>query len=331
VPGALNVYAKFDGYVPRPNGTPSFAAGPRIANFERIEWITMPDAATQTAALQAREVDWVEQPLMDLMPLLRRDRNLAFKVIETTGLIGTIRFNAMYPPFDNPAIRRVFLKTVRQREYMTGVVGPETTAMNDRIGCFTPGMPSATDVGMEILQGPVDYNALKRELAEAGYRGEKVVLLAATDVPRINTICEVCAAACRALGMNLEYVQTDWGTVTQRFPSRAPIAQGGWSIFLAYSGGYDLSSPATHNLLRGGGQSAWFGWPTAPKLEELRDAWLAAPEEAQRAALCREIQMEAWREAVYVPVGAYYQPSAFRRELTGMLSGLPLMWNVRRG
>ncbi len=331
VPGARNVYAKFDAYVPRAGGTPSFAAGPRIAHFDRVEWLTMPDPATQTAALQAREVDWVEQPLMDLMPRLRRDRNLGFKVIETTGLVGFIRFNSLFAPFDNPAIRRVFLKTVRQREYMTGVVGPETQAMGDNIGCFTPGMPSASDVGMEIMRGPVDYTALKRELGEAGYRGEKVVLLAATDVPRINTICEVCAAACRALGMNLEYVQTDWGTVTQRFPSRAPIAQGGWSIFLAYSGGYDLSSPATHNQLRGNGTAGWFGWPTAPRLEELRDAWLAAPEEAERARLSREIQLEAWREAVYLPVGAYYQPSAFRRELTGMLTGLPLMWNVRRG
>ncbi len=331
VPGARNVYAKFDGYVPRPNGTPSFGAGPRIAYFDRVEWLTMPDAATQTAALQQGEVDWVDQPLMDLMPRLRRDRNLAFKVVETTGLIGFIRFNCLHPPFDNPAIRRVFLKSVRQREYMTGVVGPEVAAMNERIGIFTPGMGSSTEEGLEVMQGPLDWNALKRELAEAGYKGERVVLLASTDVPRINTICEVAGAACRALGMNLDYVQTDWGTVTQRFPSRAAPGQGGWNIFLAYSGGYDLSSPATNNQTRGNGANAWFGWPTAPRLEELRDAWLAAPEAAERAALAEAIQIEALREAVYVPVGGYYQPAAYRRNLTGMLTGLPLMWNVRRG
>ncbi|MBR0656190.1 ABC transporter substrate-binding protein [Plastoroseomonas arctica] len=330
IPGARNVYAKFEGYVPRASGTPSFAAGPRIVHFDRVEWHTMPDAGTQTAALQAGEVDWVDQPLMDLMPRLRRDRNLAFKVVETTGLIGFIRFNCLHPPFDNPAIRRVVLKTVRQREYMLGVVGPETSAMNDRVGCFTPGMESATEAGLEIMQGPIDIAALRRELVEAGYKGERVVLLASTDVPRTNAICEVAGAACRALGMNLDYVQTDWGTVTQRFPSRAPIAQGGWSMFLAYSGGYDFASPATNNQLRGSPPNAWFGWPDAPRLEELRDSWLAAPDETTRKALARDIQIEALNQAVYVPVGGYYQPAAYRRDLTGMLGGLPLMWNIRR-
>ncbi len=331
VPGARNAYARFEGYVPRPNGTPSFAAGPRIAHFERVEWHTMPDPATQTAALQAGEVDWVDQPLMDLMPRLRRDRNLAFKVIETTGLFGYMRFNCLYPPFDKPAVRRVLLKSVRQQEYMTGVVGPETTAANTRIGCFTPGMPSATEAGLEVMQGPLDYAALKRELAEAGYNGEKVILLASTDVPRINAICEVAGAACRALGLNLDYVQTDWGTVTQRIPSRAVPGQGGWNLFLAYSGGYDFSSPATHNQLRGHGINAFSGWPTAPRLEAIRDAWLAEPDEAKRKALARDMQLQAWEEATYAPVGAYYQPAAYRKELTGLLTGLPLMWNVKRG
>ena len=35
------------------------------------------DPGTQVAALQAGEVDWVDQPLMDLLPRLRRDLNLA--------------------------------------------------------------------------------------------------------------------------------------------------------------------------------------------------------------------------------------------------------------
>ena len=42
VAGARNVYAKFADYKPRPNGTPSFCAGPRLAHFDRIEWLTTP-------------------------------------------------------------------------------------------------------------------------------------------------------------------------------------------------------------------------------------------------------------------------------------------------
>src|SRR5205823_3017741 len=51
VPGARNHYAKFEAYQPR-QGTPSFTAGPRVAHFDRVEWITTPDPATQVAALK---------------------------------------------------------------------------------------------------------------------------------------------------------------------------------------------------------------------------------------------------------------------------------------
>ena len=330
VPGARNVWRKFEGYVPRPDGTPSFTAGPRLAYFDQVEWLTMPDPATATAALQRGEVDWVEQPLMDLVPLLRKDRNLDLKVVETTGLIGFLRFNHLHPPFDNPAIRRVLLKTVRQRDYMTAVVGGDASLINDRVGIFAPGMPSATEVGLEIMQGPVDMPALRRELAAAGYQGEKVVFLAGTDVPRINAICEVGAQACRDLGMNVDYQQTDWGTVTQRIPRQAPIAQGGWNIFCAYNGGYDFLNPAGHLPLRGSGNRAWIGWPTSDKLEALRTAWLETPDPAAQAAIARDIQIQAWQDVPYLPLGSYSQPTAFRRNLTGMLEGLPIMWNVRR-
>jgi peptide/nickel transport system substrate-binding protein len=97
VSGARNAYAKFDKYVPR-DGVASFCAGPRMVNFDRIEWLTTPDPSTQAAALKDGEVDWVEQPVMDLVPSLKADRNLRVEVVETTGLISVPRFNHLNPP-----------------------------------------------------------------------------------------------------------------------------------------------------------------------------------------------------------------------------------------
>jgi peptide/nickel transport system substrate-binding protein len=129
VAGARNVYAKFERYNPRPNGSPSFCAGPRIAYFDRVEWLTTPDPATQVAALQSGEVDWVEQPLMDLVGSLRRNEALKVEVAETKGLIGFLRFNQLFPPFDNPAIRRAVLSAVNQKDLWTpwSATTPATT------------------------------------------------------------------------------------------------------------------------------------------------------------------------------------------------------------
>lgn len=80
VAGSRNVYTRFDSYVPR-EGTPSFLAGSKQAHFDRIEWHTLPDPST-AAALQSGEIDWWEQTTADLIPLLRRHRDIKVEVLE---------------------------------------------------------------------------------------------------------------------------------------------------------------------------------------------------------------------------------------------------------
>lgn len=50
-------------------------------------------------------------------------------------------------------------------------------------GYFPPGTPLFTEQGGEVLKGKRDYAAAAL-LREAGYDGEKIVLMAATDQPR---------------------------------------------------------------------------------------------------------------------------------------------------
>lgn len=328
VPGARNVYAKFDRYVPR-QGAPSFCAGARVAHFDRVEWITTPDPATQVAALQSGEVDWVEQPLMDLVPSLRSTRGIKVEVAETSGLLGFLRFNQLFPPFDNPAIRRAVLKAVNQTEFMQAVCG-SNSSFDDKCGVFGAASPMANDAGMAVLEGPHDPDAIKRELAAAGYKGERVVYLAVSDVPRINAIAEVGADMLRRIGMNVDEISTDWGTVVQRSVSRQPLDKGGWNMFASFTGGIDAGTPANNNLLRGNGEGAYNGWPVAPKLEALRDAWLGASDPAQQLDLARQIQVQAFQDVPFLPLGSYQQPTAYRANLADMLKGLILFTNVRR-
>ncbi len=250
VPGSLNVYRRFDEYRPREDGTPSFTAGPKVARFERIEWRTIPDGATAAGALRSGEIDWWEQPLVDLVPELTRQKDVRVDLIETTGLIGQIRLNHTLPPFDNPAVSHALLSAVDQGEMMDAVAGTDPAIRRGPCGIFTPGGPMASNAGMGVLTGKRDLAAAKKALEAAGYKGEKVVLLAGTDVPRISAICEVMGDVLRKLGVNLDYVSTDWGTVNQRILNAKPIDQGGWSMFGVFSGGLDQLSPAYHLAAR---------------------------------------------------------------------------------
>jgi peptide/nickel transport system substrate-binding protein len=330
VPGARIVYARFEGYQPRPEGTPNWTAGPKRVHFDRIEWHVTPDPATASAALQNGEMDWWQQPTGDLQPVLRRNRNIVLEIPDPTGLMGVCRFNHLHPPFNNPAIRRALLGAVNQADYMTAVIGTDRSLWREGIGFFPPGTPLASDVGLEALTSARDMDKVKRDLQAAGYNGERVTIIAASDFPSLNALAQVGNDMFRRAGMNVEYVSTDWGTVVQRRASREPAERGGWNVFFTFWAGVDMFNPGVHQSLRGHGQQAWFGWPTIPRIEELRQAWFDAPNLEGQQAVARQIQQVAFQEVPYLPLGQYFQATAYRRGLTGVLKGLPLFWNVQR-
>ena len=175
IAGARVGYARHAGYVPRPAGVPDQTSGPRIAHFDRIEFHVIPDPATAAAALQSGAVDWVEQPLIDLLPVLRRSRDIAVEVKDRTGMTGHLRLNHLYSPFDKPAVRRVLLQAISQADCMTAVAGSDARMWSDRAGIFAPGTPMATEAGLPPNGTRPDLAALRRALAEAGYAGERVV------------------------------------------------------------------------------------------------------------------------------------------------------------
>ena len=331
VPGSRLVYARNADYVPRESGTAAWTAGPKRVNFDRVEWQVVPDGATAAAALQSGEVDWWEQPTADLLPLLRRNRNITVEIYDPTGLLGVCRFNHLHPPFDNPAIRRALLGAVEQSDYMSAVIGTDPSNWRRGVGFFPPGTPMASEVGVEALTGPRDYDKVKRDLAAAGYKGEKVVLIAASDFPTLNALAQVGRDMLVKSGLNVDYVSTDWGSVVQRRANRGAPESGGWNIFFTFFAGLDFLTPASHLGLRGNGANAWFGWPTMPKVVALRSAWLEAPDVAAQQKLAAEIQGEAFHQVPYLPVGQYFQPWAYRRGITNVLGGMPLFWNVQRG
>ena len=329
VPGSRIVYEKFQSYRPR-NEPPSRTAGGKIVHIERVEWMIIPDTATIASALTNGEVDWWGTPSTDLIPLVRKSPKIVLHTLVPTGFMATMRLNHLHPPFDNPAIRRAILHAVTQSDYMTAVQGEDRTTWADGVGYFCPGTPMASAAGMDNLTGPRSIEASRRELAAAGYKGERVVLLAPQDIPSTKALAEVTADLIKRLGMNLDVQAMDWATVVQRRTKPEPLDQGGWSIFQTSWGGVDQFNPAVHAFLRGNGRDGLFGWPISPRIEELRAAWFRAPDVAAQKSIAEQLQLQAFQDVPYIPLGQTRSPTAYRRELKGVLTGLPLFWNITR-
>ena len=80
----------------------------------------------------------------------------------------------------------------------------------------------------------------------------------------------------------------------------------------------------------GGGPDAWIGWPDIPELDKLVTEWVRATDQKKRKQLADEIQKVALSEVTYVPWGEWVQPTAYRKNVQGILKfAAPVFWNVR--
>src|SRR5204862_3213060 len=275
VPGAKAAFERFPGYVPRQESASWLAGGKRML-VERVEWVIMPDPATAAAALQSGEIDWWENPISDLVPLLRKNRNVAVDIADPLGNIGAFRMNHLYPPFNDVRARRAVLMAMSQEDYMRAIVGDDKKLWKPLPGFFTPGTPLYTEEGGEILKGARRLDAAKRLLAESGYSGQPVTCLVAQDLQITKAQGEITADLLKRLGVNVDFAAVDWGTNAARRAQKSPPGQGGWQMFHTWHAGAVCIDPSSYTAIRANGDKAWFGWPTSPKVETAIDAWYEA-------------------------------------------------------
>jgi len=330
VSGARSAFARFARYQPRPDGAVGFTSGPKIAHFDRVEWLTL-DTFSAMAALQKGEIDWWETPPRDLIEQIARDRDIT-AVSQYATAMGILRFNHLHPPFDNPAVRRALLGAVDQAEAMTAVAGEDRTAWYDGAGLFSTGTPLANDAGVEIMRTPRDYASVRRQLEHAGYKGETVVIISPTDLPGMRNLSLVGADQLRRAGMKLDLQEMDFGSIVRRRTNQAPPDKGGWNVFFSF---LDRSIPNTNpygnQAIRADGLAGWDGWPTSARIEALRAAWLDAAGLDEQRRICTELQMQLWQDVPYIPMGEYWQTTAYRKGLLGVLPGcFTVFYGVRR-
>ena len=156
------------------------------------------------------------------------------------------------------------------------------------------------------------------------------VQLAATTIPSIWAEASVATDVLKQIGMNVDLQALEWGAVVSRRAVKEPPDHGGWNIFYTYLGGFGNISPGPNIAIRGTGTKAWFGWPTDPEMEALRDQWFEAPDLAAQQKIVRDMQIHFWQNPSYVPLGMYDQPMAFHSYLQDVRDGWPQFYGVRR-
>jgi peptide/nickel transport system substrate-binding protein len=327
VPGARAAFEKFADYVQRQE-EPSWLAGAKRIIADRIEWIVMPDATTGAVALQTGEIDWLESVLPDLVPMLRKNRNLMVDINDPLGFVGILSMNHLFPPFNDVRARRAILAAISQEEYMHAFVGTDEKMWKPMPSYFTPGAPLYNEEGGDILKGPRRLDVAKRLLDESGYAGQPVTSLAAQDLPHHKAWGEVTVYLLQRLGVTVDNPAIDWGTVVARRAQKNAPGQGGWQLYNTGTSGVDLATPA-NTFIRADGSSGSNGWAASPAVETEVAAWFEATSLAEEQTAARRLNKAALDHALFAPLGMCMRHYAWRKNLTGITQGpLPLFWGV---
>jgi peptide/nickel transport system substrate-binding protein len=328
-PGAKLVFERFSGYVPRPEPASGFAGGKR-AKVDRVEWVIMPDPALAYAALQHGEVDLLDAPPLDLLSTVADDPNIVIGEVWPIETYAVLRFNWLYPPFDNVKARQAVAHAVSQRDYMSAAYG-DPRYWRECYAFWVCGSSNGTEVGSEEYRSP-DLNKARKLVAESGYDGRPVVLIGGADVLPYQRMSLVTADLLKKIGFKVDLQLTDWGSVAARRTKKDPPSQGGWNLFHTSANGAQLasplSSPSTITTCDG---KNFPGWPCDQVEEDMRMEYVREIEPAKQRVLLEAMHRRLWEVLPYVPLGQFKQPFLWRGNISGVLRTNTLVfWNIEK-
>ncbi len=328
VPGSKVFYTKNQDYVPRGEPASNFAGG-KVVHFDRLEWHYIPDANTALNALQAGEIDLIENLAADLVPLAKAADGV---VVETTDKLGWqpwLVINHLHPPFDNIKARQALQFMVDQATYQQA----NSSIPNSWRTCpafFICETPYGSAAGSERVMQQ-NFATAKKLLKEAGYKGEKVVLLHPTDIPQLHSASVVTANLLRQIGINVDDQAMDWSTVTSRRAEKKKPSEGGWNLFHTAWPAKVLMNPLLHVGVAGTCDKAWFGWPCDKELQDLRDQFSRESDQKKLVKLANRMQARAMEYVTYVPLGQYFFFRAYRDNISGVIPSVAsFFWNIKK-
>lgn len=329
VAGHRAVFERNPDYISRAEPTDGLA-GARQVKVDRVEWIVMPDSTTAANAMVTGEADLWEQVTPDLAPFLA-NRGITVRRLSALPSVTFVRTNFQLPPFNDARARQALALLFDQREMLDAVAGDKVPTRP--CWSFTVcGGPFSTEAGSEPFRAP-NLARARALMQEAGYRGERLVMVATPQLPVIAQMALVVEQRLRQIGVNVDVEMMDFSAMFPRIQTaNKPIGQGGYHLFPYYAVGSGWYHPLTNlSLDVSCPASSWAGFPCDAEGERLRQAFLAAPSGPAQLAAYDAFHRRMWEFLPYIPTGQFDVTSAFRRNVQGVLNAYFIAyWNIEK-
>ena len=248
VPGSYVTLKRYDGYTPNTafESRTGFG-GYKQACFDQVTFRIVTEGGARVAGLETGELQAVEDVPTKSVDRLKTNKDVRLLPL-ANWWIQIATANASAPPTDDIRVRQAIQAVLDMDEIMDAA-----TDGNYKLnyGYAFPNQPDYVTAGKDTYNQK-DPAKAKRLLAEAGYKGQPVVLLTNKDYSSMYNAALVVQEQLKSVGINAEVKVVDWPTSVQM----SQKADSGWNMFFT-------------------------GWGTQPALGALATMAFLAPPGAQ--------------------------------------------------
>lgn len=310
---------RFDDYV-SPEGAADGYGGERVAEFDTLRFIPVPDVGTRVAGLKAGDYDYAESIPGDLYAELEADDGV--KTILNGGpIFGLVFMNSKAGPLQsNFALRRAIQSALDKTPALQVAIGPEGLWRAN--GSFLPeGNVWYTESGAENFSKG-DAEGAKAMAAEAGYTGDPIKFMVSTNYPFHYDSAIVYTKQLAEAGFNVDLQVYDWATLIEK---RAQPDQ--WDLFFTHHG--FVPDPILISVMN----DNYPGWWTTEEKAELAARFTASSDPAERQAIWSDIQALIYEQVPTMKTGDVYTYNIASPALNGLGEATliwPHFWNVSK-
>ncbi|MGH6760856.1 MAG: ABC transporter substrate-binding protein [Phyllobacterium sp.] len=305
---------RFDDYKSRGEKADGFG-GARIANFDEVRFVPVPDASTRVEASIAGQYDYVDALPVESYARLEQGKNRPILLNHFGWPIFVM--NNREGPLKNEKIRKAIQVALNEEDMLAAAFGdPKFYAVDGSM--YPEGYIWRSEVGIE------NYNVGDPEkaaalLSEAGYDGTPLRILTSRQYEFHYKMAQVAQMYLEQAGFKIDMQVSDWATLIQR--NKKPEL---WDVFITHSP--FLPEPALNFIL----SKSSGGWWETPEKEKAVDAFNRAKTQEERAKIWNDIQSLIFEQAPIIKIGDFSSLSAASTRLDGFqASPWPSFWNVQ--
>ena len=242
-----------------------------------------------------------------MLPVLEKEKNVQLMGLGGIHQFqGIFRLNHAFPPFDNPAVRKVMWKLVDQDATLTAIGVPGAVSL--QVVPVLLDVRHAAHHRCRCRRGKFDLAQPRPSSRRPGYKGEPVIILEVS-----GSISQTGLDACWCRTCATSALPSSRSRATGRRCWRGAPRRTSWSMFPVYSNGTDMYSPLTHFYVAATCND-FPGWSCDDRIPALIKTFTRAATGEERKRIAADIQAAAYDLTPSVMWGQFTIPARLPRQ-----------------